>query len=88
MNDPPATRTSTRAVADAGVVAPKGRAGSVLLFDCNLAHASPPNLSHLGRTIALFTYNRVDNAPPASALHRPEFLVSRDTRPIVAEHSL
>jgi ectoine hydroxylase len=68
---------------DAGIVAPKGRAGSVLLFDCNIAHASPPNLSHLGRTIALFTYNRVDNAPSEAALHRPDFLVSRDTRPIV-----
>lgn len=68
---------------EAGIVAPKGRAGSVLLFDCNIAHASPANLSHLGRTIALYTYNRVDNAPSESALHRPDFLVSRDTRPIV-----
>jgi ectoine hydroxylase len=72
-----------RLTREAGIVAPKGRAGSVLLFDCNIAHASPPNLSHLGRTIALFTYNRVDNAPCEAALHRPDFLASRDTRPIV-----
>jgi ectoine hydroxylase len=66
-----------------GVVTPKGPAGSALFFDCNVAHASPPNLSPYERTLALFTYNRVDNAPPAHALHRPEFLVSRDTRAIV-----
>jgi ectoine hydroxylase len=66
-----------------GVVTPKGKAGSVLFFDCNTAHASPINLSPYARTLALFTYNRVDNAPPAQALHRPEFLVSRDTRAVV-----
>jgi ectoine hydroxylase len=66
-----------------GVVTPKARAGSVLVFDCNIAHASAVNLSPYARTIALFTYNRVDNAPDARALRRPEFLVSRDARAIV-----
>jgi ectoine hydroxylase-related dioxygenase (phytanoyl-CoA dioxygenase family) len=70
---------------DNGVVPIKGRAGSVLFFDCNLAHASPPNLSPFERTLALYTYNRCDNAPPAAALRRPDFLVERDTRPIVPE---
>jgi ectoine hydroxylase len=70
---------------DNGIVALKGRAGSVVFFDCNLVHASPPNLSPFERTVALFTYNRCDNAPPADGLHRPDFLVARDTRPIVAE---
>jgi ectoine hydroxylase len=65
-----------------GVVAPKARAGSVLFFDCNVAHASPSNLSPFNRTLMLYTYNRVDNAPSGTGLHRPEFLVSRDTRPI------
>ena len=67
---------------ESGVIAPKGKAGSVLFFDCNVAHASPSNLSPFNRTLMLYTYNRVDNAPPESTLHRPEFLVSRDTRPI------
>jgi ectoine hydroxylase len=67
---------------EAGVVAPKAKAGSVLFFDCNVAHASPSNLSPFNRTLMLYTYNRVDNAPSESSLHRPEFLVSRDTRPI------
>lgn len=68
---------------DNGVVPIKARAGSVLMFDCNLAHASPPNLSPSDRSIALFTYNRCDNAPPESGLHRPDFLVARDVQPIV-----
>lgn len=73
-----------------GVVTPKAKAGSVLLFDCNIAHASAMNLSPYPRTVALFTYNRVDNAPDIKALHRPEFLVSRDSQPIevVADDAL
>ena len=66
-----------------GIVAAKARAGAALFFDCNLAHASAPNLSPFDRSLAFLTYNRVDNAPPASALHRPDFLASRDTRPTV-----
>jgi ectoine hydroxylase len=62
-----------------GLQAIKGRAGSVLLFDGRIAHASPPNLSPFPRELALFTYNHVDNSPPAHALRRPEFLVSRDS---------
>jgi ectoine hydroxylase len=69
-----------------GIVTPKGKAGSALFFDGNAAHASPHNLSPLPRTLALYTYNAVDNAPPAGRLHRPAFLASRDTRPIVPGH--
>ena len=84
-------RRVLRALADDnGVVSLKGRAGSVLFFDCNLAHASPANLSPYERGFAMFTYNHCDNAPPAEALQRPEFLVERDTRPIVTvpDHAL
>jgi len=66
-----------------GVVTPKARAGSVLFFDANVAHASPVNLSPHERSLAMFTYNRVDNGPPVGSLHRPDFLVERDMRPIV-----
>jgi ectoine hydroxylase len=75
-------RSVARLARERGVVAPKGRAGSVLLFDGNVAHASPPNISPFERTLALFTYNRVDNAPAETALHRPDFLASRDCRPL------
>jgi ectoine hydroxylase len=73
-----------------GLHAPKGRAGAVLLFDSNLAHASAPNISPFCRSLVLYTYNHVDNAPPRAALRRPEFLVSRDERPVepVADDAL
>lgn len=77
-----AKRAFLQLAKDNGIVTPKGRAGSVLLFDSNVAHASSLNLSPYERRMALFTYNAVDNAPAASGLHRPEFLVSRDVRPV------
>jgi ectoine hydroxylase len=65
-------------VAEAGIMAAVGRAGSVLFFDGSVAHASRANLSSDRRALAMFTYNAVENAPPVEALHRPDFLVSRD----------
>jgi L-proline 4-hydroxylase len=65
-----------------GIVTPTGATGSVVLFDCNVAHASSLNLSPYDRRVALFTYNAVGNAPDESSLRRPEFLVSRDRRPV------
>lgn len=70
-----------------GIVSAKGSAGSVLIFDGNIVHASPANISPLARTLLLYTYNRVDNAPDIGKLHRPDFLVSRDSRPIQVLHS-
>jgi ectoine hydroxylase-related dioxygenase (phytanoyl-CoA dioxygenase family) len=67
-----------------GIVAPKGPAGTVLLFHPNLAHASVPNLSPFDRTVLIVTYNRVDNVPVPRGAPRPEFLVSRDQTPVTA----
>lgn len=67
-----------------GIVAPKGPAGTVLLFHPNLAHASVPNLSPADRTVLIVTYNRVDNVPVPHGAPRPEFLVSRDRTPVTA----
>lgn len=59
-----------------GLVAPKGKAGSALIFHPNLAHASPPNISPYKRRLMIITYNSVDNVPqPASGIGRPSFLV-------------
>jgi ectoine hydroxylase-related dioxygenase (phytanoyl-CoA dioxygenase family) len=63
-----------------GLCAPKARAGAVLLFDSNIAHASSTNISPFSRSLILFTYNHVANAPARPT--RPGFLVSRDTRAI------
>lgn len=64
-----------------GIVAPKGPRGSVLFFHPNIVHASSPNLSPFDRPLAIVSYNSVENIPQTAA-RRPEFLVSRDYRPI------
>ena len=75
--------TVTRLVHEGGLVAPKGRRGTVMLFHPNIAHASGPNLSPFDRTTAIVTYNSTANIPDRLSDHRPEFLVSRDARPLV-----
>ncbi|MBL9045354.1 MAG: phytanoyl-CoA dioxygenase family protein [Myxococcales bacterium] len=65
-----------------GMIAKKGKAGSILVFDGNTVHASLPNISPCERSVLLYTYNRVDNAPPVEKLYRPSFLASRDSTPI------
>ncbi len=76
-------------VREAGIVAPKGPRGSVLVFHPNLAHGSTPNLSPWDRTMMIVTYNSVNNVPVPVGPPRPDFLVSTDTRPLqVTEEAL
>lgn len=70
-------------VAERGIVAPKGPAGSVLFFDANVAHGSGPNMSPFDRKLMLVTYNSVHNVPVPRGNPRPEFLCSRDCTPVV-----
>jgi ectoine hydroxylase len=63
------------------LTAPKGPPGSVLWFDCNIPHASAPNMSPFDRRIVLITYNAVSNAPVQPST-RPEWLVGRDCTPL------
>jgi ectoine hydroxylase len=65
-----------------GMVAPKGSAGSALFFDSNVVHGSPPNISPFHRRVIIVTYNAVDNVPVSQGPQRPDFLVSRDYRPL------
>jgi len=67
-----------------GIVAPKGAPGTVLFFDCNLVHGSTNNISPFDRNIILVTYNSITNVPVLTEKSRPDFLVSRDTRPIIS----
>ena len=76
--------TVARMTVNGGMVAPKGPRGSVLLFHPNLAHGSAPNISPIHRRLLIVTYNRTDNAPQPEHLWRPEFLVGRDTSPLVS----
>ncbi|GAA4240027.1 phytanoyl-CoA dioxygenase family protein [Actinomadura meridiana] len=58
-----------------------GVAGTAVAFHPALVHSSSNNLSEHRRRMLLITYNRVSNAPANPA--RPEFLVSRDSTPLV-----
>ncbi|WP_249975946.1 ectoine hydroxylase [Vreelandella olivaria] len=73
----PSLEALTRLVAEHGIEAPKGKAGGLLLFDCNTLHASNANLSPDPRSNVFFVFNRPDNRcvkPFAAAKRRPDFL--------------
>jgi ectoine hydroxylase-related dioxygenase (phytanoyl-CoA dioxygenase family) len=76
--------TVAKLVQDSRIVAPKGEKGAILFFHPNVVHGSAPNISPFNRTILIVTYNSVNNVPPFTAPARPDFIVSRDTRPLVS----
>src|SRR5206468_5035247 len=71
-------------VSRSGIVAPKGPRGTVLLTHCHVVHGSPPNMSPYDRTLAIVTYNSVENALLPVEKPRPDFLVCRNFTPVVA----
>ncbi len=74
-------RETVKRLADAGgIVAPTGPAGSVLMFHCNLVHASPPNISPWGRTIVYLSLCEVNNH--IRRFKRAEWIAHRDFTPI------
>jgi ectoine hydroxylase len=64
-----------------GIVAPTGKAGSVLMFHGNLVHASPPNITPYPRKIVYLTLCAVSNH--ITKFTRPEWIAHRDFTPIV-----
>lgn len=63
-----------------GIHMPVGKAGSVLLFDCNLMHGSSSNISPFPRSNVFMVYNSVDNRlvqPYSGQKPRPEFIATR-----------
>ncbi|MEQ3635691.1 ectoine hydroxylase [Alcanivorax sp.] len=72
-----------------GIEAPKGPAGSLLLFECNTLHASNKNMSPWPRSNLFFVYNSVDNKlgkPFAAKEERPEFLAARENCAALSMH--
>ena len=70
---------------DHGIVAPVGRAGTVILFDCNMMHGSNGNITPFPRSNAFLVFNAVSNRlgrPFAAAVPRPEFVASRKFAPV------
>ncbi len=72
--------TITRLAAQGGIVAPKGPAGSLIMFHSTLVHASSPNISPWGRTIVYVSLCHVDNH--IRQFKRPEWIAHRDFTPI------
>ena len=72
----------TRLVDEGGMVSPKGKAGSAMLFHSNLVHASPANISPWDRTIVYLSLCHVDNH--IRQFKRPEWMAHRDFAPLEA----
>jgi ectoine hydroxylase len=66
-------------------VAVTGGAGTAVLFHCNLLHASGHNLSAEDRWHIYISFNACANAPQFTEKSRPDWVVSRNTRPLPIE---
>ena len=63
-----------------GIVAPTGKPGTVILFDCNMMHGSNGNITPFPRANAFLVYNAVSNRlvqPFGVDKPRPRFLADR-----------
>ncbi len=68
-------------LAQGGIAAPTGPAGTVVIFDCNTMHGSNSNITPMPRSNAFFVYNAVSNkikAPFGPSTPRPEFIAARE----------
>ena len=72
--------TIARLVEEGGIIAPKGDAGSVIMFHSNLVHGSPSNMSPFDRTIVYLSLCHVDNH--IRRFKRAEWIAHRDFTPI------
>lgn len=68
-------------VNEGGIVAPCGKAGSLLIFDCNIMHGSAGNLSPWPRSNVFIVLNSFENrlgTPFCGMPPRPEFIAARE----------
>ena len=72
--------TVTALAEEKGMVAPLGKAGSVLMFHGNLVHGSPDNMSPYRRTIVYISACHIDNH--IHKFQRPVWIAQRDFTPI------
>ncbi|QBQ54921.1 ectoine hydroxylase [Nitrosococcus wardiae] len=81
----PDNKNIERLVERGGIVAPRGPAGSVLFFECNLMHGSNSNISPWPRSNIFFVYNSMENTlvqPYCGLPPRPEYIANREFIPI------
>ena len=71
-----------------GIVAPTGKPGTVILFDCNTMHGSNGNITPFPRANAFLVYNAVSNRleqPFGAEKPRPDFIAARECKPITPQ---
>ncbi|MCU6708130.1 ectoine hydroxylase [Paenibacillus sp. J5C_2022] len=71
----------TKMAEEGGIDTPVGKAGSILLFDCNVMHGSNSNISPLPRSNVFMVFNSVENKlqePFSGQKPRPDYIASRD----------
>ena len=82
----PSHEALTEVAAEHEIEAATGRAGTLMLIDCNVMHGSNGNITPNPRSNAFFVFNAVSNrlaAPFAASEPRPDFLARREpARPI------
>jgi ectoine hydroxylase len=88
----PDEESLARLAARHGIVAPGGKPGTIILFDCNMMHGSNGNITPFPRANAFFVYNAVSNrlqAPYGTRKPRPSFIAARGVpEAIVPRHGL
>jgi len=68
-----------------GIVAPTGKPGTVILFDCNTMHGSNGNITPFPRANAFLVYNAISNRlqrPFGPEKPRPDFVATREFTPL------
>ncbi|MFD1708832.1 ectoine hydroxylase [Siminovitchia sediminis] len=68
-----------------GISVPTGKAGSILLFECNTMHGSNSNITPYGRNNIFLVYNSVKNRlvePFSGGKPRPEYIAARQGIPV------
>ena len=73
-------KTITQLVKEGGLISPKGKAGSIIIFCSNLVHGSPSNMSPFDRTIVYLSLCHVDNH--IRRFKRAEWIAHRNFTPI------
>ena len=84
----PDDESLTRLIEQGGIFTTAGKAGSVVVFDCNLMHGSNGNITPFPRSNAFFAFNAMSNAvvePFGKTRPRPDFLCERQPRPVTPE---
>src|SRR5690554_3223807 len=78
----PSQESLTRLAKQHGITTATGKAGTLVLFDCNTMHGSNGNITPFSRSNAFFVFNAMSNQleePFAAPKARPRFLGFRGT---------